>query len=66
VTLYAFSQLGMHRVFAIPFARNTASSRVLEKAGYVLEGVMRRSAVKDGVLLDQLLYAAYDDGRSMI
>jgi RimJ/RimL family protein N-acetyltransferase len=66
VTLYAFAHLRMHRVFAVPFAHNKASRRVLEKAGYTLEGVMRRSAVKDGVLLDQLLYAAYDDGRSLI
>jgi [ribosomal protein S5]-alanine N-acetyltransferase len=32
---------------------------VLEKAGYVREGLMRRSAVKEGAILDQLLYAAY-------
>ena len=66
VTLYAFAHLALHRVFAIPFAHNRASGRVLEKAGYVLEGVMRKSAVKDGVLLDQHLYAAYDDGHSLI
>jgi RimJ/RimL family protein N-acetyltransferase len=30
---------------------------VLEKAGYVLEGRLRRSAIKDGVILDQLQYA---------
>jgi hypothetical protein len=35
------------------------SKRVLEKAGYVKEGLMRHSAVKEGQLLDQLLYAAY-------
>ena len=35
--------------------------RVLEKAGYVCEGRMRRSAMKEGVLLDQWLYAACDD-----
>ncbi len=57
----AFDRLGMHRVFAVPFARNPASSRVLEKAGYVREGVMRRSAIKDGEVLDQILFAAYDD-----
>jgi RimJ/RimL family protein N-acetyltransferase len=62
-TLYAFDQLGMHRVFALPFARNPASSRVLEKVGYVREGLMRRSAIKDGELLDQILFAAYDDDR---
>jgi [ribosomal protein S5]-alanine N-acetyltransferase len=60
-TTHAFAALGVRRVFAVPFARNAASHRVLEKAGYVREGALRRSAIKDGELLDQLLYAAYDD-----
>jgi RimJ/RimL family protein N-acetyltransferase len=58
-TAYAFSGLGMHRVFALPFAHNAASRRVLEKAGYVLEGRLRYSAVKAGRVLDQWLYATY-------
>lgn len=61
VTRYAFEALAMHRVFAVPFVRNAASSRVLEKAGYVCEGRMRRSAIKAGEILDQWLYAAYDE-----
>jgi [ribosomal protein S5]-alanine N-acetyltransferase len=61
MTAYAFDMLGMYRVFAVPFVRNTASFRVLEKAGYTREGLMRRSAVKDGQVLDQYLYAAYSD-----
>ena len=61
LTRHAFQELGMHRVFAIPFAHNKASCRVLEKVGFVLEGTMRRSAIKDGTLYDQYLYAAYDD-----
>jgi RimJ/RimL family protein N-acetyltransferase len=44
-------------VFAVPFAHNAASCRALEKAGYVREGLMRRSAIKDGQILDQLIYA---------
>ena len=60
-TRYAFAELGMHRVFAVPFAHNAASCRVLEKAGYAREGRMRRSAVKAGEILDQWLYAACDD-----
>ena len=60
-TGHAFAALDARRVFAVPFAHNAASHRVLEKAGYVREGTMRRSAVKDGVLHDQHLYAAYDD-----
>lgn len=61
VTTYAFTELGMHRVFAAPFVHNAAWCRVLEKAGYAVEGRMRRSAVKDDQVLDQWLYAAYAD-----
>ena len=60
-TRYAFDALGLVRVFALPFATTARSARVLEKVGHVLEGVMRQSAVKEGVLLNQLLYAAYSD-----
>jgi [ribosomal protein S5]-alanine N-acetyltransferase len=59
VTKHAFRELKMERVFAVPFTRNPASCRVLEKAGYVREGTMRRSAIKDGLVLDQYLYATY-------
>jgi [ribosomal protein S5]-alanine N-acetyltransferase len=57
ITEYAVATHGLTRVFAVPFASNTRSCRVLEKAGYVLEGRLRRSAVKDGVITDQLQYA---------
>ena len=57
VTAYAFAERGLLRVFALPFTRNAASVRVLEKAGYIREGHLHGSAVKDGELLDQYLYA---------
>ena len=58
-TALAFEQHDeLHRLFALPFAANAASVRVLEKAGYVLEARLRHSAIKDGVLIDQLQYAA--------
>jgi RimJ/RimL family protein N-acetyltransferase len=57
LTPYAMREHGLTRIFAVPFAFNVASCRVLEKAGYVLEGHMRRSAIKDGQILDQKLYA---------
>ena len=56
-TPYAFETYGVERLYGIPFANNAASCRVLEKAGYRLEGRMRRSAIKDGTVQDQLLYA---------
>lgn len=57
-TQYAFSAFDLTRLYAVPFLRNTASINVLEKAGYQREGIMRRSAIKDGQVVDQALYAA--------
>jgi RimJ/RimL family protein N-acetyltransferase len=57
LTEFAIVTHGLTRVYAVPFASNLASCRVLEKAGYVLEGRLRRSAVKDGSIIDQLQYA---------
>jgi [ribosomal protein S5]-alanine N-acetyltransferase len=56
-TRYAISTHGLTRVYAVPYEWNPASFRVLEKAGFVCEGRMRRSAIKDAQVLDQLLYA---------
>ena len=63
VTDYAFNKKRLERVFAVPFATNVASCRALEKAGYEREGTMRRSAIKDGRIVDQLLYARVRTGR---
>ena len=57
ITRQAIEKHGLTRLFAVPFASNVASCRVLEKAGYVLEGRLRRSAIKDGKIVDQLQYA---------
>ena len=57
VTRYAIETTNLFRVYAVPYAWNDASFRVLEKAGYVLEGRIRKSAFKDGRVVDQLLYA---------
>jgi len=63
VTSYAMKAHGLTRIYALPFAWNTASCRVLEKAGYVLEARLRCSAVKDGELTDQMQYAFIVDPR---
>ena len=57
VTKHAITTFGLTRLFALPFASNTASSRVLEKCGYVLEARLVRSAIKNGAIIDQLQYA---------
>jgi ribosomal-protein-alanine N-acetyltransferase len=54
-----FRRFELTRIFALPFADNPGSIRVLEKAGYVLEGRLRQSAIKDGRIRDQLMYGTY-------
>ncbi len=55
-TAYALATFDVCRLYASVFEWNPASARVLEKAGYVLEGRLRKSAIKDGHTIDQLLF----------
>jgi RimJ/RimL family protein N-acetyltransferase len=47
----------LRRLYAMPLATNAASARVLEKAGYRREAVLRQSVIKDGRVFDQFIYA---------
>jgi [ribosomal protein S5]-alanine N-acetyltransferase len=58
---YAFDDLGLYRVFAVPLLWNAASCRVLEKVGFRREGVMRNACIKDSRLTDMALYAKCRD-----
>ena len=57
LTGHLFENLNMLLVFALPFADNTGSIRVLEKAGYVREATLHASSVKFGQPKDQALFA---------
>jgi RimJ/RimL family protein N-acetyltransferase len=57
MTNYAFSNFDLIRLYAYVFETNPASMKVLEKAGYKLEGRLRKSVIKDGQILDQMVYA---------
>ena len=61
VTKEVFERFDLTRLYAVPFADHAASVRVLEKAGYVREGHLRQSAIKNGTIRDQLLFATYND-----
>ena len=56
VTDYAFKTFDVIRLEAGVFSWNPASARVLEKAGYTLEGRMRRGVVKGDRVGDRLIY----------
>lgn len=57
VTDDVFATANLLRLFALPFAGNAGSIRVLEKAGYVREAILASSSVKYGQPRDQALYA---------
>jgi len=54
---FAFSTYDITRIYARPFGTNTASQRVLEKAGFTLEARIKESIYKNGEFLDELVYA---------
>jgi len=54
---FGFEKLRLVRIYAFVFPPNKASKRVLEKAGFKLEGKLRKTIVKNGKLYDNLLYA---------
>jgi ribosomal-protein-alanine N-acetyltransferase len=56
-TDFCFQNFQLRRVYAEPFANNSASARVLEKAGFIFEGRLKDNVIKAGELLDSLLYA---------
>ena len=62
LTEHAFrAEPELRRLYAVPYSSNPASARVLEKAGYRREGTLRQSAIKDGRVLDQWMYAIVRD-----
>ncbi len=60
-TRYAFEAFDLLRIYAESFEGNSASARVLEKAGFVCEGRLRAGVFKDGKMLDSFLYACVRD-----
>jgi RimJ/RimL family protein N-acetyltransferase len=61
VCKFVFENTDILRIFADPFDYNTASCRILEKAGFLYEGTLRNNAIKNGKVLDMKLYAVVKD-----
>ena len=57
ITAYGFEELGMVRIYAGVYEYNLGSMRVLEKNGFVKEGVARMSVIKNGRMYDEHRYA---------
>lgn len=57
----SFNKFDINRIFATPFETNYASHRVLEKTGFKLEARFKKIVVKNGEVLDLLVYAIRRD-----
>jgi [ribosomal protein S5]-alanine N-acetyltransferase len=55
----AFERFDIVRIFAEPFSYNTGSRRVLEKAGFTLEGILKQSVCKHDKIYDSCMYALF-------
>ncbi|NUM73323.1 GNAT family N-acetyltransferase [candidate division KSB1 bacterium] len=64
MTEYAFANFDICRIQAGVYEWNPASMRVLEKAGYALEARLRKSIIKDGETIDELIYAIVRPART--
>lgn len=58
---YIFENYDIIRIFAEPFARNTGSRRVLEKAGFKLEATLKSNVIKNDIIEDSCIYTILRD-----
>jgi len=59
---YLFDTFEFNRLFACIFSSNPASGRVLEKAGFTREAIIKAHVVKNGELLDEHVYSRLRPG----
>lgn len=57
LTAWAFEQRGIQRAYLLIGVANPASSKVAERAGYTLEGVLRSAYLKQGLRGDTELWS---------
>jgi len=60
MSLYAFKTFDVNRIFARPFGTNIGSQKILEKTGFKLEGQFKNAIFKNGMFVDELIYALYN------
>lgn len=59
LTAYAFENFDIICLMAFVFSKNQASMRVLEKAGYMRQAVLKQTVIKAGEIMDEHVYVAY-------
>lgn len=63
VVEYAFRTFDIHRLYAGVMAHNPASMKVLEKAGFQLEAILKKSIYKENTFIDEHLYVRFREAK---
>jgi len=58
---YAFATFPLHKIYATPFDFNIASQKVLQKAGFEREAILKQAAVKNGKIIDLHYYSLFNN-----
>jgi RimJ/RimL family protein N-acetyltransferase len=57
---YAFLNIPeLQKIYATPFGFNIASQKVLEKAGFAREAILKKAAIKNGEIIDEHYYSFF-------
>ncbi|MFN8431303.1 MAG: GNAT family protein [Spirosomataceae bacterium] len=54
---YGFNELSLNRIYSGVFEYNQPSMRILEKCGFVKEGILKKAVYKNGQFWDEHRYA---------
>ncbi|WP_037678613.1 GNAT family N-acetyltransferase [Streptomyces griseus] len=57
---HGFENVGLHRIQLALYGDNSRARRVYEKVGFVVEGVRREAAYREGEWVDEVLMALLD------
>jgi RimJ/RimL family protein N-acetyltransferase len=57
MTAYSFANFQLHKIYATPFDFNIASQKVLQKAGFEREAILKQAAIKNGKIIDLHYYS---------
>ncbi|MDR1543495.1 MAG: GNAT family N-acetyltransferase [Prevotellaceae bacterium] len=56
---YAFNNFQLHKIYAPVFDFNIASQKVLQKAGFEREAILKQVAIKNGKIIDLHYYSLF-------
>ncbi|PWW26843.1 acetyltransferase (GNAT) family protein [Cytobacillus oceanisediminis] len=63
VIQYGFDELGLTRIGAVVFMNNEASIKLLTKAGFEKEGILRNYMYQNGEAYDTYVFSILNDNR---